>query len=128
MLGYLDIRMGSLALVSILLGATGQFLFRVGMLQHGKVSVTNIWGQLWEIIALPPILAGFLCFGLSSVLWLVVISRWELSYAYPMVALGYVFVCIYGVIFLDERLNIAKVIALVLILAGITILGWFGQG
>jgi len=117
-----------IALISIFLGATGQFLFRVGMLQYGKVSVTNIWGQMWSVLTTPAILAGFLCFGVSSILWLVIISQWELSYAYPLVALGYVLVIIYGNLFLNEQLNLAKISAMILILAGITILGWFGQG
>jgi len=123
-----DARPLVIALISIFLGATGQFLFRVGMLQYGKVSVTNIWGQMWSVLTTPAILAGFLCFGVSSILWLVIISQWELSYAYPLVALGYVIVIIYGSLFLNEQLSLVKISAMILILTGITILGWFGQG
>jgi len=127
MLLYSDTRPLLIALISIFLGATGQFLFRWGMLQYGKVSVTNIWGQFWQILITPAILAGFLCFGLSSILWLVVISRWELSYAYPLVALGYVLTIFYGVLILGEQLNLPKILALILILSGVSLLGWLGR-
>ncbi|MDQ7096273.1 EamA family transporter [Desulfosporosinus sp. PR] len=115
----------AVALGSIMLGATGQFLFRLGMLTYGKVTVTGIWGQLGAIILTPAIFIGFLCFGLSSFLWLVVISRWELSYAYPLVALGYVLAILYGTCLLHEQLTLPKILGSILILAGISVLGFW---
>ncbi|TGE39956.1 hypothetical protein E4K67_02970 [Desulfosporosinus fructosivorans] len=115
------------ALFSIILGATGQFLFRLGMLHYGKVTVTGIWGQLGAIIFTPAIFLGFSCFGISSILWLVVISRWELSYAYPLVALGYVLAILYGTLLLRETLTLPKIVGSVLILAGISVLGLWGR-
>lgn len=117
----------SVALFSILLGATGQFLFRLGMMDYGKVTVTGIWRQLGAIVFSPAIFAGFICFGVSSILWLVVISRWELSYAYPLVALGYVIAILYGTLLLHENLTLAKVLGSMLILAGISVLGLWGS-
>ena len=117
----------AVALFSIVLGATGQFLFRLGMLHYGKVTVTGIWGQLGSIIFTPAIFLGFSCFGVSSILWLVVISRWELSYAYPLVALGYVMAILYGTFLLHETLTLPKIVGSVLILAGISVLGFWGQ-
>ena len=117
----------AVALLSIVLGATGQFLFRLGMLHYGKVTVTGIWGQLGSILFTPAIFLGFSCFGVSSILWLVVISRWELSYAYPLVALGYVLAILYGTFLLQETLTLPKIAGSVLILAGISVLGLWGQ-
>lgn len=123
----IDLKVFGLALFSIFLGATGQFLFRLGMLHYGKVTVSGIWRQLFHIILTPAIFFGFVCFGVSSVLWLVVISRWQLSFAYPMVALGYVLVITYGSVFLQEALTLPKIIGSIFILLGISILGIFGQ-
>ncbi|MCQ2027238.1 EamA family transporter [Clostridium butyricum] len=113
----------AVAIGSIMLGATGQFLFRLGMLTYGKVTVTGFWRQLGAIIFTPAIFLGFMCFGLSFFLWLVVISRWELSYAYPLVALGYVIAIFYGTLVLHENLSFPKIIGSILILAGISVLG-----
>ena len=121
-----EVRPLAVALFSILLGATGQFLFRLGMLHYGKVTVTGIWRQLGSIILTPAIFLGFLCFGVSSILWLVVISRWELSYAYPLVALGYVLAILYGTFLLHENLTLPKILGSSLILVGIGVLGLWG--
>ena len=110
-----------------MLGATGQFLFRLGMLHYGKVSAGAIWHQLIQIILTPAIFWGFVCFGVSSILWLTVISRWQLSNAYPLVALGYIIAISYGSLFLREVLTAPKVIGSVLILLGVSILGLGGQ-
>lgn len=119
----MDLGILGAALLSVFLGATGQFLFRVGMLRYGKISLDGIWGQLFSILITPPIFLGFLCFGISSILWLSVISRWELSYAYPMVAFGYVLAILYGKIFLHETLDLPKLLGIALILTGVFILG-----
>jgi len=121
-----EVRPLAVALFSIILGATGQFLFRLGMLQYGKVTVTGIWRQLGSILLTPPIFFGFTCFGVSSILWLVVISRWELSFAYPLVALGYVMAILYGTLLLHETITIPKIVGSLLILAGISVLGFWG--
>lgn len=122
-----EVRPLAIALFSILLGATGQFLFRLGMVEYGNVTVTGIWRQLGSIILTPAIFIGFACFGISSILWLVVISRWELSYAYPLVSLGYVIAILYGVFLLHEDLTFPKIIGCLLILAGMSVLGFWGQ-
>ncbi|MDR3541421.1 MAG: EamA family transporter [Desulfosporosinus sp.] len=121
-----EVRPLIVALFSILLGATGQLLFRLGMMNYGRVTVNGIWRQLGSIILTPAIFLGFLCFGVSSILWLVVISRWELSYAYPLVALGYVVAILYGTLLLHERLSLAKILGSCLIMAGISVLGLWG--
>ena len=122
-----DMKAFGVALFSIFLGATGQFLFRLGMLHYGKVTATAIWRQLIQIVLTPAIFLGFVCFGVSSVLWLAVISRWQLSFAYPLVALGYIIAITYGSLFLREGLTVPKVIGSALILIGVSVLGLGGQ-
>ncbi len=122
-----DMRTLGMALISIALGATGQFLFRVGMLKVGKVTLYSIGGQIFQVLFTPAIILGFFCFGLSSLLWLIIISRWQLSFAYPLVALGYIIVIAYGTIFLRETLDLPKIIGCLFILSGIGILGLAGN-
>lgn len=107
--------------VSVMLGSTGQVLFKVGMQAFGQVTVTNIWAQLVKILLIPYIPFGFLCFGVSSILWLVVVSKLELSYAYPMVSLGYVIVIIASWWFLGEHLSLLRLVGVALICAGVAL-------
>ncbi len=41
-------------------------------------------------------MAGIISYGVSFLLWIKVLSKVELSYAYPMVSLGYVLVMIFS--------------------------------
>ena len=111
-----------LILVSVMLGSTGQVLFKLGMQTFGQVSAANVWAQLVRIMLVPYIPLGFLCFGVSSILWLVVISKLELSYAYPMVSLGYVFVILASWLLLDETLSLPRIAGIVLICVGVAFL------
>ena len=108
-----------LLLVSVFLGATGQFLFRFGMRSYGNVSTAGVFKNIISIILTPPIFIGFLFFGLSSILWLSVISKNQLSYAYPMVSLGYILTLILSKIFLSEQINFYRIIGTVFIICGV---------
>ncbi|MHB1406363.1 MAG: EamA family transporter [Desulfitobacteriaceae bacterium] len=123
----IELRSLGIPFVSILLGAMGQFLLKLGMTNFKNVTVNGIWGQLIHILFTPAIFLGFVCFAASSVLWLVVLSRWELSVAYPMVSLGYVIAFILAAVFLHESFSLPKIIGSAFILLGISILGLFGR-
>lgn len=108
------------ALTSILLGAVAQFFLKMGVtaiqqrsatsLELLKQGLTNIY--LW---------AGVCIYGASLLLWFFVLSKMELSKAYPMVSLGYVFTLILGYFFLSESITVAKVAGIGLILIGVVI-------
>ncbi|HBM76431.1 MAG TPA: hypothetical protein DD429_12885 [Clostridiaceae bacterium] len=108
-----------LILTSVILGAFGQFLLRVGMKSYGQVSVLGAFKQLFSIIFTPSIFMGFILFALSSILWLSVISKNQLSYAYPMVGIGYIFTMILSKLFLNESIGAFKIIGTLLIISGV---------
>jgi len=89
-----------LLLLAILIGVAGQLSLRFGMLRHPEFRVLDMAGVLrnW------PVLMGFICYGLSTVLYLQVLARIDLSLAYPTVSLGYVLVIIMSrVLFKEPR-------------------------
>jgi drug/metabolite transporter (DMT)-like permease len=111
----------AIILVSVALGATGQILFKVGMQSFGQVTITGIWTQLIGILSVPYIPVGFLCFGVSSILWLAIVSKLELSYAYPMVSLGYVIVILASWWLLREELSFLRLLGVAFICAGVAL-------
>ncbi|NPV69114.1 MAG: EamA family transporter [Firmicutes bacterium] len=112
----------SMALVSILLGSTGQFLLKLGVTRLGGVR----WGPglfistIFDVFMEPFIVCGVGLLGISMLIWLAVISRMQLSTAYPLVSLSYVMVTIMSRLFLGEPLTLSKALGMSLILAGIT--------
>lgn len=66
----------------------------------------------------PMIMGGVLIYGVSVLIWIWVLSRVELSVAYPFVGLSFIFTLIFGVFFLGEALNAAKIIGTLMIITG----------
>ncbi|MFO1149052.1 MAG: hypothetical protein U1E62_11815 [Alsobacter sp.] len=84
---------------TVLLDVAGQVAFKFGL--NGSYS-----GPLWRrILASPPTLAGMAAYGLELVLWLVVLSRADLSVAYPAAALAYVGVLVASRLLLRETVS-----------------------
>jgi multidrug transporter EmrE-like cation transporter len=110
----------ALLLVAVLLSATGELLLKHGMTQLGVFSFEV--EMLVRIFTTPQILLGFaLVFG-GAIFWLAVISRVDLSFAYPMLALGYVLVVFASWLFLHEPLSAVKLLGVAVICTGVIIL------
>ena len=75
----------------------------------------------------PFIFAGLSCYVLSTFTWLSGLSRIPLSIAYPMLSTGYLIIFIISVLFLGEKYTHAKLVANLLIIAGISLLFWGKQ-
>lgn len=109
----------SLILASVGLAAAGQVLMKLGTarLGGGGLAATVSSG-----LAEPLVLAGVASYALSSVVWLVVLSRVPLSVAYPFGALAYVVVLAVA-LFTGERISAGRWIGVLLIVAGIWLVG-----
>jgi multidrug transporter EmrE-like cation transporter len=103
-------------LVSVSLGAAGQLCLKYGvtLLGEGASPLAVIKG-----IFTPFVFGGFVFYGLSSLIYLNVLSKLDLSYAYPFVALSFVMVTVLSWYLLNETLPLLRLIGLALILAGV---------
>jgi multidrug transporter EmrE-like cation transporter len=103
-------------LVSVSLGAAGQLCLKYGVSLLGEgASVLAIVKGIFT----PYVFGGFFLYGISSIIYLNVLSRLDLSYAYPFVALSFVIVTILSWHFLDETLPMLRIVGLGLIMAGV---------
>lgn len=107
------------ALLSIMLGAVAQLLLKMSVTGNGfELKMSELTRLLFDW----RFMGGALCYLLSLVFWLSVLSRLELSKAYPMVALGYVFAFVLGWMVLDEPLKPVRIIGLLLIAIGVIVI------
>ncbi len=103
---------------AILLGAAGQICLKFGLADLGAKSlfvVITAMFRNWFV------LGGFLAYGASSLLYLFVLSRLDVSYAYPMVALNYIFVTILAWLILKESVPAVRILGLAIILVGVMV-------
>jgi len=110
---------------AIVLGAAGQVCLKLGLTKLGAQSafvVVTAMFRNWYV------LAGFVAYGLSSLLYLLALSRLDLSYAYPFVAISYVLVAILAWLILNEAVPPLRVLALAIICIGVVILALSYRG
>ncbi len=63
--------------------------------------------------------AGMACYGVSVLVWLVVLSRVEVSFAYPMVSVGYIFALVFGWWLFDENITPLRLLGVAVIIMGV---------
>ena len=82
----------SLILTGVLLNAAAQLLLKAGTNQLGVISFTrdNVLSLGWQLGTQPHIFGGLSCYVISVVVWIMALSRVEVSIAYPMLSIGYV--------------------------------------
>jgi multidrug transporter EmrE-like cation transporter len=116
-----------LAFFSIILGSLGQVVFKMGAVKSGGFSFTptlsSFAGLVKKIISIPELALGFLFFGASSLLWIQVLSKMELSCAYPLVSLGYILVAVLSYILFQESFSVTKIAGLLTIITGVILIG-----
>lgn len=76
---------------------------------------------LFGLILNPWIMSGILAGFFALVCWLAAMTKFELSYAYPFMSLAFVFVLILSAVLFHEPLTVAKILGVLLIIAGIIV-------
>ena len=98
-----------LVLIPVLIGVVAQIFLKQGMLQIGEFSVrSGLVNQFIKIFMNPHVLVGFFLYFFSALLWLVVLSRVELSFAYPLLSVGYVIVLIASWLLFKENVTLIR--------------------
>lgn len=108
-----------LILISILFGAVGQLLMKFGTNHVGAAEGDEVAALLVKYFTNLPILAGLSFYALSAVIWIFAISKVELSFAYPMVALSYVLVVTVSYFLFGESVGALRIAGLITIIAGV---------
>ena len=108
----------------VLLNAIAQLLLKAGTKSVGAIHLTldNVLGIGWKLATELPIIGGLGCYVLSVVLWIVALSRVDVSLAYPMLSLGYVVSAVGAWYFLGETISLQRVAAIAVILVGVALL------
>ncbi len=108
--------------ISIGLAIAGQLLMKRGMMSFGTFPVSQLLVNIIPMFLNPWVFVGLICFGLSSVFWLVVLSRMELSLVYPMVSVAYVIVALLSWYFFKENLSLIRWAGIAVIVLGVVLI------
>jgi len=108
--------------ISIVLAVAGQLLMKKGMMAFGSFPVNQMLVKVFPMFLNPWVFFGFACFGLSSIFWLVVLSRMQLSFVYPMVSVAYVLVALFSLIFFKESVSLLRWTGIFVIILGVALI------
>ncbi|SIT43523.1 conserved membrane hypothetical protein [Paraburkholderia piptadeniae] len=108
-------------LAGVALNATAQLLLKAGTnaVGHFDFTVANIVPIGLRIATQLPIIGGLACYVLSVVVWIVGLSRVDVSIAYPMLSLGYVVNAIAAWYLFGEVLSAQRLVGIGVILVGV---------
>ncbi|MDM0107895.1 EamA family transporter [Variovorax sp. J22R24] len=115
----------SIILSGVLLNSAAQLLLKAGARTIGSVSMTSmssIGAAAWSAATQPWIALGLVCYFVSAGLWVVALTRVDVTVAYPMLSLGYVIAAIFAWQIFGEQLTAARLVGIFIILAGVVVL------
>ena len=105
----------------VLLNAAAQLLLKAGVKPLGPIGSTpgTLVPNLATAMVQVPVMAGLACYVVSVAVWLVALSRVEVSLAYPMLSLGYVVNAVAAWWLFGEAVGAMRFAGIALILLGV---------
>lgn len=111
----------ALILTGVLLNAVAQLLLKAGSraIAGIEVNLGNAWTLIERVAVNPPIIAGLACYAISVVVWILALSRVDVSIAYPMLSIGYVVNAVAAWMLFGEQMSAARVAGIGIIIVGV---------
>jgi multidrug transporter EmrE-like cation transporter len=113
-----------LILIGVFLNAFAQLLLKKGMLSIGYFAIQfqNFLPTIKKVGTNAYVLLGLGSYVVSVAIWLLVLARVEVSYAYPFLSVGYVVVTVMGYLIFQENLSSMRVVGIAIIIVGVILL------
>lgn len=109
----------TILVTSVILSGLGQIAMKKGMVTGTPEAGFSLATIVSKIFTSPYVLLGLFLYGLSAILWLYVLSKIELSLAYPLVSISYIVVLLGSYFFFQETLSWPRLLGIALILVGV---------
>ncbi len=108
----------------ICLNALAQLLLKAGTNAVGAIHLTahNWLPTAVKLATQAPIIGGLTCYVLSVVVWIIGLSRVDVTIAYPMLSLGYIINALGAWYYLGEMVSAQRLLAIGVILVGVALL------
>ena len=95
---------------------------RTSKLNYDFFQQEVLWIKIWTYLNDPWILSGYVAALLASIIWLFVVTKMPLVVAFPIyIGVTFVLVILGGALLLNESLSLARLVAAIMIMAGIVI-------
>ena len=109
-------------LISIVAGVIGQFFLKSGAAKLGAVTASNFFSHVVKIVTIPELIFGLAFYGGAAVLYILLLTRINLSVLAPAVALQYVFSVLMGHFIFGEAVPLIRIFGIAFIICGVVML------
>ncbi len=108
-----------MVLAYIVFNSFGALVIKYKINEMGTIQLSSyrfVIKYFYELIKSPLIICGIFSIFISAFVWMVALSRMQISIAYPVaVGLNFIVVVTFALIFFKEHLSVEKIIGIVLI-------------
>lgn len=111
----------TLVVAAIVLGTAAQLLLKAGAnaVGHFAFTLDNALPVGAQLALEPRILGGVACYAVSLVVWIMALSRTEVSVAYPMLSIGFALNALLAWWLLGEAVTPMRVLGIGIIIVGV---------
>ncbi len=110
----------ALLLLSVAGASLGQILFKKGVMDTGEITFkSSVFGELIRLVFNPLVFSGLVFYVVSTILWLMALSKTTLSFAYPFMALTFILVMLSSRVIFLESIPTLRYFGIALIVLGI---------
>ncbi len=110
-------------LATVLFTVYGQLVvkWQVGRAGAVPADITGKLLFLTKLLVNPWILTGIMAGFMALVCWMIAMTKFDLSYAYPFMSLAFILVLFFSSVFFGEPMTMSKVVGVCLVMAGIIV-------
>lgn len=118
-----------LIISGVLMNTAAQLLLKAGMRQIGHFDFipANVLPISLKVLSNAPIITGLGLYVSSVILWMMVLSRVQVSFAYPMLSIGYVVNALAAHYLFGEPITSLRVAGIFTIIAGVYLVAQSSQ-
>ena len=108
-------------ILALCANVVAQLVLRKGMMNM-EIN-TFSFSKLLEVVSSLYVWAGLFFYGISFMLYLYILSKFEVSYIYPIImSIGFVLLLIFSVLLFGEAFTLKKVLGILIIAIGIIVI------
>jgi len=110
-------------MTSIGLNVLGQLAFKTEMVRFGEIVFrpSRVIQIGIQVFSRPLILLGVFLYAISAFCWIIALSKSQLSFAYPMLSVGYVLIFFLSVWLFKEPFSLARLIGTIIVCGGLVL-------
>ncbi|WP_082882518.1 EamA family transporter [Paenibacillus swuensis] len=119
------LKMFVMIFIIVLTGVGGPPLIKLGAMRETNRINSIMSGDILSVFYVlinPYIFLGLVLYFVSAVTWIVILSKYQLSFVSPLLSVNYIFSLIVGYYLFQEPVNMARIIGAVIITIGVVIM------